>query len=290
MANPINLTRTECNILKAASEKSQNINKLAKNFRELLINRECITSLTTVKEFMENENLMSVIKLNWLLGYSDKISSDNLSKGIVSDYDLLQIPPRNNNSIKTNDEETIKKLTKIRINERKAMNRNIELFIRNMGWVDEEEVVVPKTKKRVTSKKDEVIEKIDNLLDNSSIASSLVLTESVSSKSSPSDDSITMETTDQESNDSTHTPVLEVADVINIDDERSEVTDAVEIECKKYLKNKLTENGDGCGIIVYVDNDGDVQMRYIDANILFACVMESMNMNIINEDGDNSKA
>jgi hypothetical protein len=281
MSNSINLTRTECNILKTASEKSQHISKSAKKFRELLINRGCITSLTTVREFMSNENLMSAIKLNWLLGYSDNISSDNLSKGIVSDYDLLQIPPSNNDSIKINDEETIKKLTKIRLNERRTMMRNIDTFIRNMGWVEEEEVE-HKTKKRAIVKKDEVIEKVDNLLDNSSIASSLVLTESLSS---PSDNLTTMEMTDQESNDYTHVPVLKLPDVINIDDERSEVTDSVEIECKKYLKKMLTENGDVCGIIAYVDNDGDVEMKVIDTNVLTR-VMELMNMNIMNEDDD----
>ena len=233
-----NLTSSERNILKAASEKSQSYNVLAKNFRELLINRGCITSLTTVREFMSNENLLSAIRLNWLLGYSDQILPDNLSKGIVSDYDLLQIPPNNNDSIKTNDEDTIKMLAKIRNVERRAMMRNIDTFIRNMGWVEEEEVE-RKTKKRAISK-DEVTKKVDNLLDNSSTISSsttgtlpnsTVL--SKSTKSSPSDHSMTT----QESNNSTRASVLKVTnvpDIINIDDDKSEVTDSMDVECKKF--------------------------------------------------------
>ena len=274
-----NLTSSERNILKAASEKSQSYNVLAKNFREQLINRGCITSLTTVREFMSNENLMSAIKLNWLLGYSDQILPDNLSKGIVSDYDLLQIPPSNNDSIKTNDEDTIKILSKIRNAERKAMMRNIDAFIRNMGWVEDEEVE-HKTKKRAFSK-DEVTKKVDNLLDNSSTISSYttgtlpnstVLSKSTksspsdhskSTNSSPSDHSMTI----QESNNSTRASVLKVTNVpeiINIDDDKSEVTDSMDVECKKFLKKILNKNGDNCGIITYLDTDGDVQMNIID--------------------------
>ena len=281
------LTSSERNILKEASEKSQSINVLAKNFRELLIQRGCITSLTTVREFMSNENLMGAIKLNWLLGYSDKILPDNLSKGIVSDYDLMQIAPNNNDSVKTNDKNTIKELTKIRLNARKTMIRNIDTFIRNMGWIEEEEVVEPLPKKKVTSKKDEVRNKVDNLLDNSSTSSTL--TGSLSS-----DHQVTMSKTDKESNISTRVPAYKAAPMdvtkvparINVD-VQSEVTDSMEIECKKFLKKMLTESGNVGGIIAYFDNDGDVQMNVIDANVLTR-VMESMNMNIMDEDGDGS--
>jgi len=291
MSIQTNLTSSERNILKAASEKSQSYNVLAKNFRELLINRGCITSLTTVREFMSNENLMSAIKLNWLLGYSDQILPDNLSKGIVSDYDLLQIPPSNNDSIKTNDEDTIKMLAKIRNAERKAMMRNIDTFIRNMGWIEEEEE--PKTKKRAISK-DEVTKKVDNLLDNSSTISSsttgtlpnsTVLSKytksspsdhSKSTNSSPSDHSMTI----QESNNSTRASVLKVtnvSDIINIDDDKSEVTDSMDVECKNFLKKILNDNGNNCGIITYFDTDGVVQMNIIDEKKLdhvMACVIE----------------
>ena len=280
MSIQTNLTSSERNILKAASEKSQSYNVLAKNFRELLINRGCITSLTTVREFMSNENLMSAIKLNWLLGYSDQILPDNLSKGIVSDYDLLQIPPSNNDSIKTNDEDTIKMLAKIRNAERKAMMRNIDTFIRNMGWIEEE--VEPKTKKRAISK-DEVTKKVDNLLDNSSTISSSTTGTLPNStvlskytKSSPSDHSMTI----QESNNSTRASVLKVtnvSDIINIDDDKSEVTDSMDVECKKFLKKILNDNGINCGIITYLDTDGVVQMNIIDEkklDHLMACVIE----------------
>ena len=267
MSNFTQLTSSERNLLKNASIYSQSNNKLAKEFREMLINRECISSLTTIREFMVNENLTEAIKLSWLLGYSDKNESNNLSKGLLSDYELMQLPPKINESVSTYDVDTIKELTKIRNIERRKMNRNIETFIRNMGWIEEE--VEPKTKKRATSK-DEVTKKVDNLLDNSSTISSsttgtlpnsTVL--SKSTKSSPSDHSMTT----QESNNSTRVSVLKVTNVpeiINIDDDKSEVTDSMDVECKKILKKKLNENGDNCGIITYLDTDGDVQMNIID--------------------------
>jgi len=51
------------------------------------------------------------------------------------------------------------------------MMRNIDTFIRNMGWVEEEEVE-RKTKKRVTSKKDEVTKTFENLLDTNVLCGS----------------------------------------------------------------------------------------------------------------------
>jgi hypothetical protein len=50
----------EHTLLKTASAQSLNINQLARDFREMLINRECISSLTTVSEFMSNSDLLLV--------------------------------------------------------------------------------------------------------------------------------------------------------------------------------------------------------------------------------------
>jgi DNA mismatch repair ATPase MutL len=63
--------------------------------------------------------------------------------------------------------------------------------------------------------------------------------------------------TDQESSNPTHIPVYKatpmkitkVPDDINVDDDKSEVTDSMETECKKFLKKMLNEICDDCGII-----------------------------------------
>ena len=275
------LSIEERTLLKTASKHYLESNQLARDFREMLIKRECIYPLTTLSEFMNNrEDLIEAIKLNWLLGYSDQITPKNLSKGLVSDYEFIQFTPNFNASIPTNDVDILKNLTIIN-KERRTMRRNIDSFIRSMGWIEEDETErLPK--KRAISK-DEVIKKVDNLLDNSSTVSSsttgtlynsTVL--SKSTKSSPSDHSVTT----QESNNSTRTSELKVTnvpDIINIDDDNSEVTDSMDFECKKFLKKILKKNGDNCGIITYLDTDGDVQMNIINEKKLdhvMACVIE----------------
>ena len=128
--------------------------------------------------------------------------------------------------------------------------------------------------------------KVSDLLDTSSTASSSV-TGSLSS-------SMPKRKTDQESNNSTQVPaykaatmeVMKAPDIISVHDNQSEVIDSIEIECKKYLKKKLTESGDDCGIIVYFDVDGDVQMNIIGEKDLehlmtkmIADTMKDMNIN-----------
>jgi len=282
------LSIEERTLLKTASKHYLESNQLARDFREMLIKRECIYPLTTLSEFMNNrQDLIEAIKLNWLLGYSDQITLNNLSKGLVSDYDFIQFTPNFNASIPTNDVDILKNLTIIYNKERRTMRRNIDSFIRNMGWIEEEETErLPK--KRVTSNKEEVIEKVNNLLDTSSIASSY-LSGSISNKSpkstksSPSNCSMSMEMSEQESNNSTRVSLLDVPDVIDIDDEKSEVTDCMEVECKKFLKKILNESGDDCGIIAYFDVDGDIRMDVIDEKKLshvMSCVIEyDMNIN-----------
>lgn len=280
MSNNTKLTSAERTLLKTASVQSQNINQLARNFREMLINRECITSLTTLPEFMANGDLMEAIKLSWMLGYSDQITPKNLSLGLISNYDFIQVTPNSNASLPTDDVDILNKLTLTFNKERRTMRRNIDTFIRNMGWVEEEEVE-RKTKKRVTNTKEQVIKKVDNLLDTSSTASSSVttspttiLSESLSrnpSKSLSSNTSMSAKTT--KSSDSTQSEVAtmevsKVPDTVGVDDNQSEVTDSVEMECRKYLKKMLTNSGIGCGILSYLDSDGDVQMSVVDANVL----------------------
>lgn len=251
MSNFTHLTPSERTLLKSASELSQNVNKLAKEFREMLINRECITSLTTLSEFMAKDDLMEAIKLSWMLGYSDQNTKSNASKGIISDYELIQLPPQNNQSILTDDVETINKLTKLRNSMRKNMNRNVDTFIRNMGWINED--VEPKTKKRQTHTKEQVIDKVDKLIDSSCSASSS-LTGSVA-RNIP----MTKSKTDKGSMNSTHVPAY------NSMKNSDEVIEATEIEAKKYLKKLLDDSNDGCAIIAYCSDD-DIRMNIINAN------------------------
>ena len=178
-----NLTIEEHVLLKNASTQSQNLNQLARDFREMLIKRECISSLTTVSEFMANGDLMEGIKLSWMLGYSDQITPKNFSLGLISDYDFIQITPNKNASLSTNDADILNDLTITFNKQRRIMRRSIDTFIRNMGWIEEEEIE-RKTKKRVVTKKAEVKEKINELLDSSSIASSSMTTSPTSNYSS----------------------------------------------------------------------------------------------------------
>lgn len=52
---------------------------------------------------------MEAIKLSWILGYSDQNTNSNASKVIISDYELILLPPQNNQSILNNDVDVIKK-------------------------------------------------------------------------------------------------------------------------------------------------------------------------------------
>ena len=82
------------------------------------------------------------------------------------------------------------------------------------------------------------------------------------------------------SSDSTQSEVatmeeVKVPDTVGVDDNQSEVTDSMNMECRRYLKKMLTNSGNGCGILSYLDSDGDVQMSVVDANVLDR-VMESI--------------
>ena len=107
------------------------------------------------------------------------------------------------------------------------MSRNIDAFILNMLWVEEEETE-RKTKKGVVTNKAEARDKINNLLDTSSSASSsmsdsLPSNPSVSllrnsSRSLSSNPTISSKTT--KSSDSTHSEVLTTIDTIVDDDNK----------------------------------------------------------------------
>ena len=95
----------EHTLLKTAPAQSLNINQLARDFREMLINRECISSLTTVSEFMASSDLQEGIKL---FGCSDQITPNNFSQGLISDYNCIQITPNKNASFLTDDVDILK--------------------------------------------------------------------------------------------------------------------------------------------------------------------------------------
>jgi len=54
------------------------------------------------------QNLWLIVTYCWLLGYSDQITSNYFSQGLISDYNFIQITPNKNASFLTDDVDILK--------------------------------------------------------------------------------------------------------------------------------------------------------------------------------------
>lgn len=85
-----NLLDKEFALLKTASKYSQFLDRTARDFRDILIARECITPNVAYSESIEKKELICAIKMCWLLGYIDEKTPANSSDGLFSDFEFLQ--------------------------------------------------------------------------------------------------------------------------------------------------------------------------------------------------------
>jgi hypothetical protein len=167
------LQADEIELLKDASKTSQHLNDKAQEFREMLIERGCISSNDSYLEFKEKKELMEAIKICWHLGYDDEIKRNNLSGGKMSDFDFLQATPKKTLRELIVDDKEYEKLSKKRTLELQKITRNVDTFIRNMGWLEgqpKKKQVLMKTKEQQASKVDELLLKASG---NDSITSGL---------------------------------------------------------------------------------------------------------------------
>lgn len=153
------LANCEVVLLKKASKASQVQNRLAEEFREMLIERECISSCVSYLEFMGQKDLVTAIRLCWRLGYDDEVSLYNLSDGLMSDFAFLQATPVALEAI-VPDPDELKRLTNKRIGELQRISRNVDAFIRNMGWIEGP----PPKKRKATVTKEQMIGTVDQIL------------------------------------------------------------------------------------------------------------------------------
>jgi hypothetical protein len=172
------LQADEINLLKNASKTSQHLHTKAREFREMLIQRGCITGNDSYLQFMEKKELTQAIKICWSLGYDDKIKPNNLSGGKMSDFEFLQATPKKTLRELIPDDEEFSRLSKKRTLELQKIGRSIDTFIRNMGWIEGESLGGLKKKKFTIVKmnsKEQQTAKVDNLLSKASGNDSITL-------------------------------------------------------------------------------------------------------------------
>jgi hypothetical protein len=130
------LEKEEIVLLTKASKTSQAQNRSAEEFKEMLIARNCISSFDSYLEFMDRKELVSAIRLCWRLGYDETVHPSNLSGGLMSDFDFIQVTPKKSLQDLVTDENMLKKLVNKRTLELQRIARNVDAFIRNMGWIE----------------------------------------------------------------------------------------------------------------------------------------------------------
>ena len=89
-----NMLDKEFALLRTASKYSQFLDRTARDFREMLIARECITPNVNHSEFIEKKELIRSIKMCLLLGYDVEKTPGNISGGLFSDFEFLQASPK----------------------------------------------------------------------------------------------------------------------------------------------------------------------------------------------------
>eukprot|EP01034_Spumella_vulgaris_P010148 gene10148-12872_t len=114
------------------------------------------------------------------MGYDDQVKTNNLSGGVMSDFEFVQSVPKRLRELITDDDQ-FERLSTKREKEIQKMGRNVDLFIRHMGWTEG-----PPTKKRAAPASK----------DSLAITLGASLDKAISAKASVDDESIFSDLTD----------------------------------------------------------------------------------------------
>lgn len=251
-----NLAKCEVDLLKDASKTSQFQNRKAEEFREMLIARNCISSFDSYLDFMGNKDLVNAIRICWRLGYDDKVNPSNLSGGLMSDFDFIQATPKSlQNAV--SDINELKRLTDKRVTELQRICRNVDAFIRNMGWIDGH----PTKKRAPPVTKEQMLGRVDKLI-------------STASAKNPSADGSVASGTSSLGKSMAKACISEEADEMDEEDEvritgsskkkmnmMDSDSDTEDIGKKAVLDTLLKNVADDCSVVVFRDTEGSIYLH-----------------------------
>jgi hypothetical protein len=268
------LQKEEIQLLADASKTSQNQDKKAEQFREMLIQRECISFFDTYEDFKEKKNIIQAIKMCWKLGYDDQITSKNLSGGLLSDFDFIQATPSKTLRSLTQDDVELERLTAKRESEIHRINRNCDLFIRNMGWTEGR----PTKKRVVLLTKDQLASAINNVIappatvdvvDTGSVVSNLSGSESLGKAmgmaclSEEATESAPVNAAVKKSAPVKSAPLNGEVNVMDSDASDEEAEEVEEVGTS--LETLMNDVADGCSVVVFRDDSGKINTKTLTA-------------------------